>query len=165
MDRWHMINGCVYRPGWHTFQQNGTPGGRYRKFSHHTFNYHYEAKTNVFVRWQPVHTLGVWCECGTSPCAVIISFNGAWKILWKYFRTHCSCSLPPLLCSILKWPFIWMLTSLRRLEGSDLPAAACRDFFINMATALQQMTGDFRTASPGLCGDHYSGDEWHVLTL
>lgn len=58
-----------------------------------------------------------------------------------------------------------MPTFLRRLEGSDLPAAACRDFFINMATAPQQMTGDFRTASPGLCGDHYNGDEWHVLTL
>lgn len=35
---------------------------------------------------------------------------------------------------------------------------------INIATVYQQTTGNLKTASQGLCGDHYSGDEWRVLT-
>lgn len=37
-------------------------------------------------------------------------------------------------------------------------------FNINIATVHQQTTGDLKTAPAGLCGDHYSGDEWRVLT-
>lgn len=106
---WHtVINGCVYCLCWHTFLQYGTRGGPW-KFSHHTFNYHYEAEVNVFLHWQLVHTPDrVWLECGISLCTVIISFNSAWKILWKRSGTQCSC----ILCSFWKCPLIWMLVFL-----------------------------------------------------
>lgn len=57
-----------------------------------------------------------------------------------------------------------------RKEWVDLCTAVCRLFLffifliINIATVSQQTTGNLKTVSPGLCGDHYSGDEWRVLT-
>lgn len=55
-----------------------------------------------------------------------------------------------------------------RKKWVDLCTAVCQLFFffiiINIATVYQQTTGNLKTASPGLCGDHYSGDEWRVLT-
>lgn len=35
-------------------------------------------------------------------------------------------------------------------------------FFQSIWQVLQQVTGDLRTASLGLCGDHYNGEEWYV---